>query len=151
VRTLARQARRVLGHPRHRSQALRHHHRMERRFHRHLGRGMARPHWRWRWINGRRVRMPYRPRYRRGVAGPRYAAPLGGPGVAAPAGRIVRGGVARAVTRPGAPGVRYGRTATGQCVCPPCPTCGAPTTAQATTATAAPTPAYCRCCGQLLR
>jgi hypothetical protein len=44
VRTLARQARHVLGTPRHRAQALRRHNHLERRFHRRVGRGIARPH-----------------------------------------------------------------------------------------------------------
>jgi hypothetical protein len=127
----------VLGHPRHRLHALRRHRHMDRRFHRHLGRGIARPHWRWvwRWINGRRVRVrvPHRPRYRRGVAGPAIARPSGAP--------------ARALTSVGAPGVRYGRIVGGRCVCAACPSCGSPTT----TATVAAAPAYCRCCGQVLR
>jgi hypothetical protein len=138
IRTLARQTRRVLGHPRHRLQALRRHHRMERRFHRRMGRGLARPHWMWRWINGRRVRVPYRPRYRRGVAGPMAVSPAGAP--------------RRVVTRASAPGMRYGRLVDGRCVCAACPSCGAPATVAATPAAiAAPAPAYCRCCGQVLR
>ncbi|HTB97001.1 MAG TPA: hypothetical protein VK716_08315 [Terracidiphilus sp.] len=44
VRTLARQARRVLGNPRQRTQALRRHHLLERKFHRRHGHGVARPH-----------------------------------------------------------------------------------------------------------
>jgi hypothetical protein len=44
VRTLARQARRVLGSPQHRAKALRRHHILERNFHRHGGHGIARPH-----------------------------------------------------------------------------------------------------------
>jgi hypothetical protein len=44
VRTLAKQARRVLGTPHHRAQALRRHHHLERRFHTRVGRGIARPH-----------------------------------------------------------------------------------------------------------
>jgi len=124
VRTLARQARRVLSSPRHRAHALRRHHRMDQRFHRRFGRGVIRPHWRWtwRWINGRRVRVPYRPGHRRAV---------------------VRGAALPGVTTAGAPGARYGRTVAGRCVCAPCPSCGAPTAGQA--------PAYCRCCGQPLR
>jgi len=46
IRTLARQTERVLGHPHRRRHALRQHNRMERRFHRAYGPGMARPHWR---------------------------------------------------------------------------------------------------------
>jgi hypothetical protein len=44
VRTLAKQAQRVLGTPQHRAQALRRHNHLERRFHRRVGRGIARPH-----------------------------------------------------------------------------------------------------------
>lgn len=44
VRTLARQARHVLGSPQHRHQALRRHQFLERKFHRRHGRGVARPH-----------------------------------------------------------------------------------------------------------
>lgn len=42
-----------------------------------------------------------------------------------------------------------GRTVMGQCVCPPCPACGTSAGVQAAAAT--PAPAYCRCCGQILR
>jgi hypothetical protein len=127
VRTLTRHARRVLGSPRLRTQALRRHHRMDRRLHRGVGRRMVRPHWRWRWINGRRVRVPYRgrPRYLRGAARP---------------GAV---GVAPGATIAGAPGVRYGRIVGGRCVCAACPSCGAAAPGAA--------PAYCRCCGQVLR
>lgn len=57
VRTLARQARRVLGSPRHRNQALRRHHLLERKFHRRHGQVIGRPHGRWgfrgrRWYGG---------------------------------------------------------------------------------------------------
>jgi hypothetical protein len=44
VRTLAKQAHRVLGTPQHRAQALRNHNHLERRFHKRVGRGIARPH-----------------------------------------------------------------------------------------------------------
>src|ERR1700688_4645055 len=43
VRALAKQTRRVLGTPHHRAQALRHHNRLERKFHGQWGRGVARP------------------------------------------------------------------------------------------------------------
>jgi hypothetical protein len=43
VRTLAKQARRVLGTPLHRAQALRRHQHLERKFHRRMGRGIAHP------------------------------------------------------------------------------------------------------------
>ena len=150
VRTLAQQTRRVLGHPARRTQALRRHNHVERRFHKTVGRGIVRPHlrtrrgggsWvngRWmsgRWINGRWVGAPSvsTPRVMRtsGVAGPSYA------------GAPYRVAGARPVGR-------TGRYVGGQCVCPACPTCGsavAPTGA----VMAAPAPAYCRCCGQVLR
>ena len=61
VRTLAKQARRVLTHPGHRRHALRHHRRLEHKFHRRYGRGMGYPHWRWGRGRGRRWhgRYPY--------------------------------------------------------------------------------------------
>ena len=130
VRTLVKQTRRVLGTPSHRIQALRRHHHLERRFHRRIGHGMARPHWRYGRYRGRGWRV-------RGGAAPGYAAPRGASGVYRP--------VAGAPAVGGRP-VRYGRTVGGQCSCPPCPTCGKAPGAQAT-----PAPAYCRCCGQVLR
>jgi len=134
VRTLARQTRRVLAHPQQRRHALRHHNQLERKFHGRYARGMARPHWRY-------GRYPYRygrGRVRGGVA-PGYAAPGAVPGVGAPAAGV----------RPG----RYGQVVGGQCSCAACPTCGASPAQSTTTATTtpAPTPAYCRCCGQVLR
>jgi hypothetical protein len=140
VRTLARQTRRVLTHPRHRALALRRHNRLERRFHRAYGPGMARPHWRW--GRGRRYgRYPYGywqgrgPQgATRGYAGPGYATP-GQPGVPYQAGAPVAG----------AAPVRYGRVVGGQCTCSPCPACGTPAGGQAAA------PQYCRCCGQVLR
>jgi hypothetical protein len=53
ARTLARQARRVLGSPQHRAHALRRHHRLERHFHNRWGRGLT-PHQYWRWGRGYR-------------------------------------------------------------------------------------------------
>jgi hypothetical protein len=47
VRTLAKQAKHVLGHPHHRRHALRRHNHLERTFHRRFAGGMARPHWRY--------------------------------------------------------------------------------------------------------
>lgn len=144
VRTLAKQTRRVLGTPRLRSQALRRHHHLERRFHGRY-RDMARPHWRY----GRGRRVGYR--YGRPVApAPGAAAPRSGVAYTAP-------GVGRAGAAPtagGQPVVRHGQVAGGQCTCAACPTCGTPATAQptaTTTTTAAPAPAYCRCCGQVIR
>ena len=138
VRTLAGQTRRVLGTPQHRAQALRRHHLLERRFHGRVGRGIARPH----------------PRYGRTGAS-RYGRPVyGARGVA-----YGRPGAARGVSHPastgtvpvGTGGVRYGQIAGGQCTCAPCPTCGAPAAAAHPAAAAAPAPAYCRCCGQVIR
>ncbi|HVI08337.1 MAG TPA: hypothetical protein VND65_08595 [Candidatus Binatia bacterium] len=137
VRTLARQARRVLGSPRLRAHALRRHNNLERRFHYRWGRGAAHPQFRygrggryWRYGRGRRYR----------GAVPRYTA----------TGGVVPGRVATTVARPGAVvparGVRYGQVAGGQCTCAPCPACGGAPGTQA-----APAPAYCRCCGQVIR
>jgi hypothetical protein len=67
VRTLAKQTRRVLGTPGHRAQALRRHHKLERRFHGRVGHGMARPHGRYGWRHGRRWGV-------RGGGAPGYAA-----------------------------------------------------------------------------
>jgi hypothetical protein len=79
-----------------------------------------------------------RPHLRYGRAGTRY---LGHP--------VQRGRVA-AYGRPGyvrgGPAVaRYGQVVGGQCTCAPCPSCGSHP------ASAAPAPAYCRCCGQVIR
>jgi hypothetical protein len=138
ARTLAHQTRRVLGTPHHRAQALRRHHHMERRLHRGAGRGMVRPHHRrYRRIGGRIVGVPHA----RGAA--RVAGAVGSPrriGVApsavAGAGRVARGG----------------RIVGGRCVCPACPVCGAAVApAVVPAAPHAAAPAYCRCCGQVLR
>lgn len=116
VHTLARQAKRVLLQPHQRKQALRHHQKLERYFHRRYARGMARPHYGWRY----------------GRPGSAYA-----PGVA---GTTVRYGAA-----PGA-GIRAssGRVSTGHMVGRQC-VCGAGPGGTS------PAPAYCRCCGQILR
>jgi len=119
VRTLARQARRVLTHPHHRRQALRHHHQLERRFHRHYAHGMARPHW------GTRYGRPWF--YGHGMVHPGAAHPGAVPHHAA--------GVAAPHVHPARRGVMAG----GVCTCPACGSTGAAA------------PAYCRCCGQLLR
>jgi hypothetical protein len=149
ISTLAKQTRRVLGHPGHRRHALRRHNHLERKFHRRYAHGMARPHWRY----GRRY--PYQ--YGYGTAGaPTYAA--GAPAAGTPAGPagpgVVYGPGGSTTVVGGRPGrVRVG----GQCVCGACPTCGAAPGVQATgaapapTATTAPAPSYCRCCGQVLR
>jgi hypothetical protein len=139
VRTLARQTQRVLGNPRHRAHALRHHQRMERHLHRGVGRGMIRPHWRYRWIRGRRVRVPYAP-------GPARVAGTAARGVPSQAATPSRAAAASgALATPGRV-TRTGRIVAGQCVCPACPVCGG-----AVKPAAAPAPSYCRCCGQLLR
>lgn len=123
VRTLAQQTRRVLARPQQRQQVLRRHHHLEKTFHRRHAPGLARPHWRW-W-RGRRYPYPYVPN-ERGIAGAPFqsAAPSG-----APAG--------------------IGTSAAGRRASP-CPTCGVAPGGQSP-ASASPTPAYCRCCGQLLR
>ena len=131
VRTLATQTRRVLTNPRRRRAALRYHNYLDRRFHR-GARGMARPHWRWRYG-------------RPGVPGQPVPTGYAAPGVP------FRGG--RAASRPAGVvpvagrGTRPGQIVGGQCTCAACPTCGAGTQPGA----AAPAPAYCRCCGQVLR
>jgi hypothetical protein len=122
VRTLARQTRRVLGSPRVRGQALRRHHHMDRRFHRQIGRGVVQPHY--------------------GPAAGGAAAPGAVPAYGA--------GPGAATARPGrtAAGPAYRRTAGGgACTCP---TCGATPPAQMAAPQPA-APAYCRCCGQVLR
>ena len=128
VRTLAKQARYVLGSPRQRQHALRRHKNLERRFHGKWGRGIARPHY------GTAVH---------GVA-PRYATPVNG----APVGVGTHARAAATTYSPGSQvsiGLGNGR----QC------TCGAATATQSvptqSVQTAVPAPAYCRCCGQVLR
>jgi len=139
VRTLARQTQRVLGNRRHRSHALRRHHHLERRFHRGVGRGVFRPHWRHRGIRGRRVRVP---RIGASRAAGTIVRRVG------PAARVA-GAVGPARTAVLRPGVRYGRIVGGRCICSACPTCG--TAVRPAVAGTAAAPAYCRCCGQLLR
>lgn len=112
VHTLARQARKVLLQPHHRKHALRHHHLLERHFHRYGG-GVARPHY------------GHRRGYRRYGYAPGYTG--------------VPTGYGGTTVIPGT--VRPGRIVGGQC------TCGA---AQGQS-TPAPAPAYCRCCGQVIR
>jgi hypothetical protein len=148
VRTLARQTRRVLGTPQQRVQALRRHHHLERRLHGRAGRGIAPPHTRYGRLG---VRRPGRPV--QGVrAVPRARAAAAG-GVSHPASaKTVRGVSHPASTGTvpvGSGGVRYGQMAGGQCTCAACPACGAPAVATHTAAT--PAPAYCRCCGQVIR
>ena len=136
VKTLARQARRVLGHPQHRKHALRRHNHLERKFHHRYGRGMARPHWRGRYG-----------RYRGGYSGgtvPGYV--HGTPGTA---GYTVPGAAYRPGPAVPVGGVRMGRTVGGHCSCAACPTCGS--SAGPSAPGPVPTPAYCRCCGQVIR
>jgi hypothetical protein len=125
VKTLARQARHVLAHPQHRRHALRHHNHLERRFHHRWGRGVARPH-----LRGQA--------YPSGTGALGHAAAVP-PGYAAP-GSVYRPGVAT-------PAGARGRT----CNCAPCPSCGVSGAPGSTAQNATPTPAYCRCCGQVLR
>ncbi|HXM66430.1 MAG TPA: hypothetical protein VN911_06835 [Candidatus Acidoferrum sp.] len=136
VRTLAKQTRYVLGNPRQRQHALRRHKHLERRFHGRLGRGIARPHY-----SGRAPQ----------VAAPRYGtAAHAVPG--ASAGTPAHGGTSAGTPAPvGRTGVRTGTTVAGQCTCAPCPACGGTTATGQATPTSAPAPAYCRCCGQVIR
>lgn len=143
VRTLAKQAHRVLSNPRHRVQALRRHHHLERKLHTGVGRGVARPHL----------------RFGRGDGiGHRYGRPLHARNrvkratteTVQHAGAAVGHAGAGVPPTVGATGVRYGQTVGGQCSCAPCPSCGASTASHAATSPA-PTPAYCRCCGQVIR
>ena len=147
VRTLAHQTRRVLGHPARRVQALRRHNRIEKKFHKTVGRRLVAPH------HLRSRRGPGRWVGRRLVGG-RW---VGGRWVGAPSPGMRTTGVTRtghaiaphsvgAVRRVG----RTGRYVSGQCVCPACPTCGS-AVAPAGAVMATPAPAYCRCCGQVLR
>ena len=148
VRTLARQARRVLAHPQQRRHALRHHNQLERKFHGRYAQGMARPHWRYGRYPYRYGRGRVRGRVAPGYAGARPGTPgyavSGAPGYAAP-GAVPGVGAPAAGVRP----VRYGQVVGGQCTCAACPSCGG-NPAQSTS-TPTPTPAYCRCCGQVLR
>jgi hypothetical protein len=146
VHTLARQTKRVLGHPGHRKQALRQHNHLERKFHRRIGQGVGAPHVHY--GRGRRLRYGRHPQGYRGTRTARGGVAGVGPG-------YVRGAVpgthlpGRTVAPPGVrgPGARYGRMVGGQCTCP---ACGSATAGQPT-ATVAAAPAYCRCCGQVIR
>lgn len=138
VRTLARQAHHLLGSPQRRTHALRRHNYLERRFHPHIGRGAA--HRRY------GVRYGYGPGQRRvGGRVVRGGIPGVHPGsvhtTGAPGGGVVR--IPGQVRQPG----RVGRSVGGVCACGPCPSCGG----SAAGATAPPAPAYCRCCGQVIR
>jgi hypothetical protein len=129
VRTLARQARHVLGHPQRRRHALRRHNHLERTFHRRYAGGMARPHYRHGGHPGYRYGgytgyqhggVPQSvpgyatsgaPGYRAGVA----------PGYAAPSYAAPRYATPGAVYQPG---VTAGQPRCGTCTCAPCPSCG---------------------------
>jgi hypothetical protein len=166
VRTLAHQTRRVLGTPRHRAHALRHHRKMEKHLHRGVGRGIVRPHARYRMVGGRRVLVPHHARrrvrglhghpgvVRRGVVHPGVARRgVVHPGVVHPG--VVHPGVATHPTHAGAVAVPgraagRGRIVGGQCICPACPACGA-AVAPGVAVHHAAAPNYCRCCGQLIR
>jgi len=118
VKTLARQARRVLGTPAHRAQALRRHGRLERSLHRRMGGRHWHPRWGWRYGRGYygrggRPRYGYGYRGVRGVPGVRRAGLVSGPRVRGVASR------ARGIA------TRYGRPKGG------CPACG-----------------HCCCCGR---
>jgi len=145
VRTLAKQARRILTHPGQRKHALRHHRRLEHKFHRRFGRGMVHPHFRG--VHGRRWygRYPYGHVRGRRVRGVVPGVSVGAPGIVRRGGvRVAAPGVG-GVRTTGVGGARAGRVVGGRCTCSPCPACGTPAAA------AAPTPQYCRCCGQVLR
>ena len=130
VRTLARQTRRVLGHRPLRTRTLRRSRILDRRFHQHMG-GNVRPHyWNRTWQSGQPgAGGPPAPAHRPAYG---YGAPAG------PGGRPVAGPPGRAPGSSGgwAPGYQGA-------ACPPCPSCGG--------GGAAAAPAYCRCCGQVLR
>jgi hypothetical protein len=116
IRTLSNQARWVLGNRVNRLRALRRSGVMDRRFHRHHGPGVVRPHWHTGYPTSY-------PAYAPGVA--TYAAPVP---------RRVATGM------PAGRPVVTGTAAVGGC--PACPRCNGQVSV---------TPAYCRCCGQVLR
>src|SRR5260370_9410333 len=144
VRTLAKQARYVLGNPRHRRHALRRHNHLERRFHGRWGRGVARPHY-------GRARYGAAPQYGTTVHGaapqygtvPQYGTTVHGPYQAVPGTPAYAPTYSAGTT----PGVRPGTVVAGQCTCPACST----SAATQSTPTAAAAPQYCRSCGQVLR
>ena len=148
IRTLARQTRRVLGTPHQRAQALRRHHHLERRLHGRAGRGIAQPHTRYGRTGVRRYGRPVQ-----GVRGVPQARTATAGGVSHPASAGAAGGASHpgstGTVPVGSSGARSGRIVAGQCTCAACPTCGAP--AAAAHPAAAVAPAYCRCCGQVIR
>jgi len=104
TRILTTQARRILGNPRYRTQALRRHGMLERRFHHRYHPGTVRPHGRYGWRYGRygRYGQPGARTYY-GTQSPTVYGTSGVPGA------------------PGAPGtrrVRYGQIVGGKCTCP---------------------------------
>lgn len=109
VRTLAKHTRRVLGSPRHRAHALRHHYRLERGLHHRYGRGIAHRHG---YYGHRRHRFGHLGHVAGGAV-PRYAT----------SGGIYRPGVRGRVM--GARGIPHGGTTGGHCACPQyCRCCG---------------------------
>jgi hypothetical protein len=131
VRTLAKQARYVLGSPRQRQHALRRHKHLERRFHGRWGRGLARPH------SGTAVY----------GAAPRH---LNGNSAAGTHARTAAASAMRTYS-PGQSGVRVGNIVGGQCTCAACPTHSSASVTQSIPSSVAAAPSYCRCCGQVLR
>jgi hypothetical protein len=149
VRTLAKHARKILTHPGQRKHALRHHRRLEHKFHRRFAGGVGHPHFRG--VHGRRFygrhlhrRYPYGHIRGRRIHGAAHGVHVGAPGIVHRHGVRVAGpgGVVR---YRGVGGTRAGRVVGGSCTCGPCPSCGTPAGAVAAT------PQYCRCCGQVLR
>jgi hypothetical protein len=150
VRTLVKHAQRVLTHPGQRKHAMRHHRHLEHKFHRRFGGRMVHPHlrgvhghrlhgqhWHGRHLHGRHLHGHLRGH---GVRGAGHGVHVGGPGAVHRHGvRVGPGGV---VHHGGAGGVRYGRVVGGRCTCGACPSCGT---------AGGGAPAYCRCCGQVLR
>jgi hypothetical protein len=136
ARTLAHQTRRVLGTPQHRAQAIRRHNHLERKFHKRIGPGMSRPHLRYGRVGTRHLARPVKPGTARTVAHP-------GARTTVPHAATHAATGATAATR-------YGQTVGGQCKCAACPACGTPQAAHPT-ATPVAAPAYCRCCGQVIR
>jgi hypothetical protein len=96
----------------------------------------------YRYVRGRRV---YAPGVRHGVPG--RAATGAAPGAIRRKGVAIHPRTGMAIhPQTGVP-IRYGQVVGGQCQCAPCPSCGTVTAPVA----AVPAPAYCRCCGQVIR
>jgi hypothetical protein len=153
ARTLATQTRRVLSNPRQRANAILHSRQLDRRLHHRLGRGVARPH------------APVA-HAASGVAAAPHAAAAGTAPHAAAATSAAHAAAGHpaagqtATTRAGAAAAagRTGQIVGGQCTCPACtaapathPAAAGTAPAAAAPAAATTAPAYCRCCGQVLR